>query len=451
MRSLALAFLLCLLSPVGTALAQGANGTSTSAEDTTGPVRDVSIAPVARDGEIDQRITQILNATGWFTDATVQVDDGIVFLDGVADTEDHRVWARELAAKTQDVVAVVNRIRVDTTPDWSFTPAFQTIRAVAERSVASLPLVVLALILLPLAWWLSSVTARGLRRWLLGGLESPFLRSVVARALALPIFLTALYIVLQVAGLSQVALSLVGGAGVIGIIVGFAFRDIAENFLASLLLSIRQPFRAGDLIEVEGRLGSVHSMNTRSTVLISPEGNHIQIPNAMVFKSVITNFTAAPESRDHVAVGIGYDASIAHAQKIIAKVLAEHEAILNDPPPMVLVEALGSSTVNLRAYYWVNVRHFSVLKVKSSVLRLMKKALTEAGVSMPDDAREIIFPQGVPLVRNVAPEPRAPQIVAPEKSEMTTEAEVSLVNEQAEVVERAARGDLPEDDGDLLK
>lgn len=450
MKSFVFAVLLCLLSPLGAALAQTGPGTASTAEE-SGPVRDISVVPVARDEEIDQRITQILSATGWFADPEVQVDDGIVFLDGVADTEDHRVWARDLAAKTQDVVAVVNRITVETAPDWSFAPAFAAIRSVAERVVSSLPLILLTLIVLPLAWLLSSLAARLLRQWLLGGVESPFLRSVVARALALPIFLIGLYVVLQVAGLTQIAFSIVGGAGVIGIIVGFAFRDIAENFLASLLLSIRQPFRAGDLIEVEGRLGSVHSMNTRSTVLISPEGNHIQIPNAMVFKSVITNFTAAPEGRDSVTVGIGYDASISGAQEIMARVLADHHAIIADPAPMVLVEALGSSTVNMRAYYWVNMRDYSLLKVKSSVLRLIKKALMEAGVSMPDDAREIIFPQGVPLLPDTKPTPAVSAIVAPEQGGATTDGEVSLSNEQAEVVERAARGDLPEDDGDLLK
>ncbi|NND22968.1 MAG: mechanosensitive ion channel family protein, partial [Silicimonas sp.] len=298
--------------------------------------------------------------------------------------------------------------------------------------------------------WLSSLAANGLRRWLLGGLDSPFLRSVVARAMALPIFLIGLYVVLQVAGLTQIAFSLIGGAGVLGIIFGFAFRDIAENFLASLLLSIRQPFRSGDLIDVEGQLGSVHSMNTRSTVLISPEGNHIQIPNSTVFKSIITNFTAAPEGRDSVTVGVGYDAAINDAQEIIAGVLSRHEAILNDPPPMVLVEALGASTVNLRAYYWVNVRDYSLLKVKSSVLRLMKKALMDAGVSMPDDAREIIFPEGVPLVRQSETAPEPATIVAKETSAERTVAEASLENDQDDVVERATRGDSPEDDGDLL-
>ncbi len=424
-------------------VAQDASGT----EDTTAPVRDVAIAPIARDEQIATRISNILTSTGWYQDISVTVSDGIVFLDGETDSDEHRTWARDLSAKTQDVVAVVNRLDVESGINWSIAPALNALGDVSERLIRMLPLFLLALIVLPATWWFSSMAARGLRRVLLGSVSSPFLRSVTARLMALPIFLVGIYVVLQVAGLTQLAFSVVGGAGVIGIIVGFAFRDIAENFLASLLLSLRQPFRTGDLIEVQGMLGSVHSMNTRSTVLISPEGNHIQIPNSVVFKNVITNFTASPEGREQISVGIGYDASITKAQDIIAQVLSEHEAVLDEPQPMILVDALGSSTVNLVAYYWVNVRAYSILKVKSSVLRLVKKALTDAGISMPDDAREIIFPQGVPILTDHAIEQPAP---VPESSRARTNAEAALKNDQDEITERAAKADIAEDDGNLL-
>lgn len=437
-RFFALLFCLLLAFPLAA---------QTTAEDTS-PVNDVSISPAARDEQIAERIGGILDATGWFSGTAVSVEDGIVFLDGTADSEDHRVWARDLAAKTQDVVAVVNRIEVSNEVNWSFAPAAGALEDVLRRVVRAGPLVLLALVVLPITWWLSSSVARGLRQFLLGGLDSPFLRSVTSRILALPIFLLGIYVVLQAAGLTQLAFSVVGGAGVIGIIVGFAFRDIAENFLASLLLSIRQPFRPGDLIDVQGMLGSVHSMNTRSTVLISPEGNHIQIPNSVVFKNIITNFTASPQGRVQVEVGIGYDASVSEAQDVIARVLADHEAVLDDPKAMVLVDTLGSSTVNLIAYFWIDVKKYAVIKVKSSVLRLMKKALMDAGISMPDDAREIIFPQGVPISRE-APVPVA---IAQETSAAETAAEDSLENDQAEVVERAVEtADLPEDKGNLLK
>lgn len=222
----------------------------------------------------------------------------MVFLDGSTRTDEHRVWARNLAANTQDVVAVVNRITVTPQTDWSFEPALNEVRALLYTGLASLPLIALALVILPLAFYAATLVGRLVEWALRRQVSSPFLRSVIARTVSIPVFLIGLYIVLQVAGLTQLALSLLGGAGVVGIIVGFAFRDIAENFLASLLLSIRQPFRRGDYIVVGGQEGTVQSMNTRSTLLLSREGNHIQIPNAAVFKSTIVNFSAAPPARN---------------------------------------------------------------------------------------------------------------------------------------------------------
>jgi small-conductance mechanosensitive channel len=139
-------------------------------------------------------------------------------------------------------------------------------------------------------------------------------------------------------------------------------------------------------------------MNTRSTVLITPQGNHVQIPNAVIFKSTIENQTAAPHQRDSFLVGIGYDDTMADAQKIIQKVLEANEAVIADPPPMALIHELGASTVDIQAYYWFDGRETSYLKLKSALLRQVKRALTDAGVSMPDAAREVIFPQGIPLI-----------------------------------------------------
>lgn len=439
---------------------QAAETTDTDVE-VTAPTSSVAVEPVARDDEIEARILEILRATGWFSGAQVNVTDGIVFLDGQTTSEEHKVWARNLATNTQDVVAVVNRITVLQEVNWSFAPALKEVKEVTVRAATSLPLVILAIVILPVAWWLSAWVAGLMRRWLLGGMDSPLLRDITSRILALPIFLIGLYVVLQVAGLTQLAFSLLGGAGVLGIIVGFAFRDIAENFLASLLLSIRRPFRSGDYIDVSGLQGSVQSMNTRSTVLLSAEGNHIQIPNATIFKSTIINYSASPIRRETIDVGVGYDASVAQVQDIVMEMLVGHEAVTAEPQPMVLVDSLGASTVNIKAYFWVDARNFSVLKVKSAILRQAKRVLTEEGISMPDDAREVIFPQGVPIVQLAGAAERKAKALADRdirdsaedaavQEPSISEAEVNLSNEQEEVEVAAATAEIPENNTDLL-
>lgn len=446
--------LLCL----GFAVPATAQQTPVSPDaEVAAPAGSVSVDAAASDSEIESRIDKILAATGWYRSLKVHVNDGVVFLDGSTEASDHRIWARELALKTEGVAAVVNRIGVKPRVQWSVEPAFREIRKLADSGAAALPLVVLALVILPLAWYAAVGVALLARRALANRIRSPHLREVVARAVAVPVFLLGIYFVLQVAGLTQLALSVVGGASLIGIVLGLAFRDIAENFLASLLLSIRNPFRSGDLIEVNGLQGTVQSMNPRCTVLLSPDGNHIQIPNAEVFKSIIINYSATPARRDCLDVGIGYDDSIAAAQEVIATVLRDHVAVINDPEPLVLVDSLGSATVNLRAYYWIDGDAYSTIKVKSALLRLTKRALTASGISMPDAAREIIFPQGVPLVERRAEGDRRPpprslpaQRPAAEPAASATEAEGELGNEQDRIERQAASAVIPEDDADLL-
>ena len=224
--------------------------------------------------------------------------------------------------------------------------------------------------------------------------------------------------------MTQLALSIVGGAGVLGIVIGFAFRDIAENFLSSLILSVRRPFRRGDFITVGGLSGTVSSMSTRSTLLTSIDGNQIHVPNSTIFKNVIENFTSSPNRRGDFVVGIGYDAGIGDAQQVILDSLQAHSAVLSKPEPMVLVDELGASTVNIKTFYWFDGHMISPIKLKSALLRAVKAALTAEGISMPDEAREVIFPQGVRVfgagadeapaasppaidVARIAPEPEA--------------------------------------------
>ncbi len=383
-----------LLLTAAPALAQT---TDDAGGEVTSTDQAVDLEPGLADTRIAKRIAQILDATGWYSDASVRVEDSIAFLDGTTTTTERKTWARDLAAKTTGVVAVVNRIEVEQAVELTIDPAVREVRVLKDQLLAALPSIALALLILPLAWFTARVVRRLLSWSLRGRTRSPFIADILARLGALPVLLLGLYLVLQIAGLTQLALSVVGGAGVLGIVIGFAFRDIAENFLASLLLSLRQPFARGDLINVAGQSGVVHSMNTRSTVLVSVEGNHIQIPNATVFKSIIENLTAVPRRRGELDLGIGYDAAISDVQRIVNAVLSAEPGVLKHPEPMVLADTLGASTVNVKIYYWFDGAQISPLKLRSALVRQIKQTLMDAGISMPDEAREIIFPEGIPL------------------------------------------------------
>lgn len=403
----------------------------------------VDVNPVARDEEIGQRLQNVLTATGWFQDPAVRVEQGVVFLSGQSESDDRKKWAGDLARNTQDVVAVVNRMETIEPSIWDLTPAWRGLYILWRDFVRAIPFFLFGLLVLILSVF-AGMFATGVTQSLLAPrIEAVLLRNVVARAIGLLTFLFGTYIVLRVSGLTQLALTVVGGTGLIGLAVGIAFRDITENFLASIFLSMQQPFETGDLIAVTEVTGYVQQLNVRTTILMTLDGNLVQIPNATVYKSNIRNFTTNSNRREDFVIGIGYDDSIGDAQALARGVLESHPAVLNDPEPAVLVDQLGTSTVNLRVYFWLNGREHSWLKVRSSVIRLIKRAFQENGVSMPDEAREVVFPQGVPVAmlngdtgqRPYTPTPREDTDSASTKAEAGLYSEASVIDEQAKSVQ----------------
>jgi len=435
----------CLVMTAHGLAAQPVSEPAAEPKTTEVPAKEVVVDPQAQDTDIARRLLNILKASEWFERPGVSTREGIVFLDGTTESEDRRQWAGNVARKTQDVVAVVNRIDVEPRVEWDFRPAWRETRRIAIQAQQLLPLLVLASIVMVISWLLAKAVAV-LARWALRDrIRSPLLLLVASRAIAIPVFVLGVYLVLQVSGLTRLAITVLGGTGVIGIVLGFAFRDIAENFLASLLLSIRNPFNAGDVIEVAGHHGIVQNLNTRSTILLTLDGNHVQIPNATVFKSVIQNYTSSKSSRTSFVVGVGYEDSINQAQEVIIQVLRQHAAVIDDPEPLALVDELAASTVNLRVYFWFDATRHSRIKLTSAVMRRTKLALTEAGISMPDESREVVFPKGVPLVRG-APSTVATIESSPNKgseSESSSPASNTLSHEPGVSV---GEGDLETDE-----
>ena len=421
---------------------------------------EVGVEPVAGDDQIAVRLVKIMEATEWFTSPRVTVDEGVVFLRGEADSEPHKEWAARLASKTQDVVAVVNKITVAETSMWDLSPAWQELQQLAADAFRSSPLVAVGLLLLGVTLLATRWSVVGARHIFSRRLKSQLLRDVAARAAAVPVFLLGLYLVLRVSGLTKLAVTVLGGTGLVGLVVGFAFRDIAENFLASVLISIQRPFARGDLVKVSEFEGFVQSVNTRSTLLMTLDGNHVQIPNATIYKETIVNFSANSNGRFDFAVGIGYADSISKAQTTALDVLQRHPAVLDNPEPLILVENLGASTVNLRIYFWTDVNVHSGLKVRSAVIRQIKQEFEDAGISMPDEAREVVFPAGVP-VQMISDAPQAAEAPGgydrsdsdradPDGEESETHAAEGNLAAEANEIEKQARQARPPEDGSNL-
>ncbi|MDZ4760232.1 MAG: mechanosensitive ion channel, partial [Alphaproteobacteria bacterium] len=270
----------------------------------------VDINPLARDEEIARRLQKVLDATEWFVSPKVRVEEGLVFLSGRADSDELKKWAGDLARNTQGVIAVANRMEVAKPSVWDFGPAWSGLLGLWREFVRSLPIVFFGLLILALSLGAGMLANRGAQALLSRRIRARLLRNVIAGGAGVLVVLCGIYIVLRVSGLTQLALTVVGGTGLIGLVVGIAFRDITENFLASIFLSMQRPFETGDLIDVAGVTGYAQQLNVRTTILMSLDGTIVQIPNATVYKSNLRNFTTNANRREDFVVGIGYDDSI---------------------------------------------------------------------------------------------------------------------------------------------
>jgi len=272
-----------------------------------------------------------------------------------------------------------------------------------ERWLDFLPLLTLALVTVALFWALAHLLTKSdfLFRWI----DNRFLRDMVRHLTRIAMIALGLLIALELLDATALVGAALGAAGVVGIAVGFAFRDIIENYLAGLLLSMRHPFEPNDFVSVDGNEGKVVRLTSRATVLLTLDGNHLRIPNAKVFKAVLVNYTQNPLRRIDFVVDIGVSEDLATAQQLGAEALTAMDAIMDEPPPLALIERLGDSSVSIHFYAWVDQRRTDFFKAQSEAIRIVKSTFDKAGIDMPAPIYQVHLSREIEAPARMAPPP----------------------------------------------
>ncbi len=355
----------------------------------------------ASDSQIESEVTARLSSTDWFPNLRVQVKNGLVFLDGEIPSQEKKDWAEKLILKTPGVIDIVDRSETTLQPHEILSPAAEETRKLLQRFHRLVPYLVSSVLILIVFGLLSYFAHKILLSVIQKRLKSILMAQALAKVFALFFLMIGLYLALKSSGLSGLAYTVLGGTGFIGLGVGLALKNSLENYAAGILISVRETFRKGEIIQINGIEGVVQAVTSRGTSLMDYEGNHIIIPNSEVFKSTIKNLTRNPNMRADFGVGIGYDDSVDKARKVIRETLAKMDTlILKDPDPLVTVDNLGAATVNLRIYFWFDAIKYSKLKIQSLVIQKVKEALMDAQISMPDDAREVVFTSPLHVVQS---------------------------------------------------
>lgn len=361
----------------------------------------VDVPQEVADRDITRRLTKVFKVTGWYPEIKVRTVEGVVFISGSIDSFEKKTWATDLASKTKGVIAVVDKIDETLKSSNFLKPAKEEALEIYDNSAKLIPYLASALAILVIFVFIGVFAKRTVRLVLTRRGTNKLLTKTITSLAGLAVLVIGFYFALKTSGLSTLAVTLLGGTGLIGLGLGLALKNIFENYASSIMISMKELLKMGELVNINGFEGVVQSVTTRGTTLMDYDGNNIIIPNTQVFNSTIKNYTRNPNMRLSFVVGIGYDDSIELAKAVILDELKRLDAhILLTPESIVAVDGLGASTVNLKVYFWIDAVKSSVVKVKSLVLKNVKEALVDAKVTMPDDAREVVFASPLEIVRS---------------------------------------------------
>ncbi len=255
-----------------------------------------------------------------------------------------------------------------------------------------LPNLVLALIVFAVFFFIARVIKRTVRNLTRDRRQARNLGMVLGRLAQGTTILAGLFISLSIVIPSLKASDLVQLLGISGVAIGFAFRDILQNFLAGILILLTEPFQIDDQIVFKNFEGTVEQIQTRATIIRTYDGRRIVIPNSELFTNSVTVNTAFEHRRLQYDVGIGYGDDINEAKRLILEAVNHTDGVLENPAADALVVELADSTVNIRARWWVQPpRRADVLDLQDQVLTNIKNQLTANGIDLPFPTQQILF------------------------------------------------------------
>jgi small conductance mechanosensitive channel len=212
--------------------------------------------------------------------------------------------------------------------------------------------------------------------------DDPLLVNFISNIVKYGLILIGLMIMLNLIGLTGIASGLLAGAGLSAFVVGFALKDIAENFLAGIILAFNRPFRIDDTVKVRDFHGKILTLNLRSTQMKTFDGKDIYIPNSILLKEVVTNFTRDGLLRIEFIVNVGLQHDFETVKEIITSNIENLEGVLHEERPAVVIEDFTATAMNLRVLIWVNTYDYKMttLVLKTQAMDCVKKALQEHGI-----------------------------------------------------------------------
>lgn len=261
-----------------------------------------------------------------------------------------------------------------------------------ESGIQHLPNLVVAFLIAIIFGVLAKVAGNVLGKVMRRAFESRQIASLLTSIIKTLIIIAGVFIALDFIGLRGTVTSLLAGAGIVGLAIGFAFQDMTENLIAGIAMGIRKPFEIGDVIEAEGVFGNVEEINLRNTLVATFYGQREVIPNKILFRNILTNYSVMGQRRIEVPIGISYADDIEKAAEVITEAMNEKDYVIKKDETAVYAESFGDSSINLLLWFWIRYPGDpGFMVVRHEAICTVKRVLEENDILIPFPIRTLDF------------------------------------------------------------
>ena len=265
--------------------------------------------------------------------------------------------------------------------------------------IAHLPLLAIGLVTLLLTWIVSGVGERIARRAMRNRGIRLSLQELIVRLVVIVVWVLGLLVTAMIIFPGLTPASALGGLGLLSLAIGFAFKDIFENFFAGILILWRFPFEPGDYIEADDISGSVEEITVRNTLIRRTTGELVVVPNSHIFKNPVDVLTNRTTRRETIMAGVAYDVDLAAAVKVIEEAVNGCESVDKNKPVQVFPHGFGSSSMDIEVTWWSGAEPVEQRSSRGEVVLAIKQALDANDMEIPFPYRTLTFKEPLPLQR----------------------------------------------------
>jgi len=261
-----------------------------------------------------------------------------------------------------------------------------------NSTIEMLPNIVLAAVILAIFMLIGKLIRRMVNRLLHRTTDNKTIIDLLETVVGVVVVGVGVFVALGVLNLQGTVTSLLAGAGIIGLAIGFAFQDIAANFISGVLLSIRHPFGKGDIIESNDFYGTVKKINLRNTLVQTPQGQLVYIPNKVVYENPFINYTANNERRIDLSCGVSYGDDLAKAKKVAIEAVKSLDNYNDQKDVEFYYDEFGGSSINFKIRFWVHFKqnpHY--WSARSDAIIAITRAFDEHDIMIPFPIRTLDF------------------------------------------------------------